>query len=510
MKRFILFMFLLPLLAFSQVNDDFSSVYFKNGPTIWSDTTNFKITSGELNSNGPNIAGQIIYLSTAINLVDTTEWKFLVDLRFPPSSLNYVRVYLDADVSDLTTTGNAYYVQIGQTNADSIKLYKMISGNPTLLFTGSSSFPGNVLVRIKITRDPTGVWNIYADNTGGLSFNSEGPSFTDNSITSNGYFGVYCNYGSASRYNMYYFDDFYVGHIVPDSVIPPTAPPLSNDVVINESLSHPLTNGAKYIELYNRSDKVIDLKNLELAEFDTTAIKVIKTYVITSHSYILNPGDYVLLTTDTANVRQNYLTSNQHVFVQIASTPSGYNDDDGSVALVSAIDSSFIDKFIYSSGMYYPLLTSFAGVAFERICYDRRSSDKTNWHSAAEDVGFGTPGLRNSQFSCTTEVIPDPVSVSPEIFSPDNDGKDDVLNINYKFDVPGYMGTIVIYDASGRLIRNLIKNELLGASGSFSWDGITNDKDKARIGIYVIYVEVLDLNGKTKHYKKTAVLASRL
>ena len=36
------------------------------------------------------------------------------------------------------------------------------------------------------------------------------------------------------------------------------------------------------------------------------------------------------------------------------------------------------------------------------------------------------------------------------------------------------------------------------------------DKEKARIGIYIIYFEVFDLKGDTKHYKKTAVLASKL
>ena len=72
------------------------------------------------------------------------------------------------------------------------------------------------------------------------------------------------------------------------------------------------------------------------------------------------------------------------------------------------------------------------------------------------------------------------------------------------------MGTIVIYDAKGRLIRNLVKNVLLATSGSFSWDGITDDNEKARIGIYIIYFEVFDLKGNTKQYKKTAVLASKL
>jgi flagellar hook assembly protein FlgD len=101
------------------------------------------------------------------------------------------------------------------------------------------------------------------------------------------------------------------------------------------------------------------------------------------------------------------------------------------------------------------------------------------------------------------------VTLSPEVFSPDNDGYDDVLNISYTFDHPGYVANIVIFDGEGRQIRDLITNELLGTTGIFSWDGITNDKEKANIGIYVIWFEVFDIEGNVKRYKRTAVLAGR-
>jgi len=39
---------------------------------------------------------------------------------------------------------------------------------------------------------------------------------------------------------------------------------------------------------------------------------------------------------------------------------------------------------------------------------------------------------------------------------------------------------------------------------------VTDKKEKARIGIYIFYVEVFALNGDTKKYKRTCVLASKL
>ena len=84
------------------------------------------------------------------------------------------------------------------------------------------------------------------------------------------------------------------------------------------------------------------------------------------------------------------------------------------------------------------------------------------------------------------------------------------MNVHYHFDHPGNVANVNVYDAKGRLIRTLINNQLIGNDGSFVWDGITNQQDKARIGMYIFYIEVFDIQGDTKNYKKTCVLASKL
>jgi hypothetical protein len=283
---------------------------------------------------------------------------------------------------------------------------------------------------------------------------------------------------------------------------------VANDIVINELLSNPTTEGVDFVEIYNRSQKVIDLKDLVLSVYDPITLALDEINEISSGSYLIFPGDYLVLTTDPTKVRASYATLNPNNFVKMVSFP-GFNNDDGTVALARKNLTEVIDKFAYSADMFLPLLITTDGVSLERVNFNRPSDDKTNWHCAAETVGFGTPTYKNSQYS-EGVVVDDPVSVSPEVFSPDNDGYNDVLNLNYLFDTPGYIATITIYDASGRLIRELIKSKYLGTSGTFSWDGITDDNEKARIGIYVIYFEVFDVDGNVKHYKKTAVLAGKL
>ncbi|HNW97608.1 MAG TPA: lamin tail domain-containing protein [Bacteroidales bacterium] len=284
--------------------------------------------------------------------------------------------------------------------------------------------------------------------------------------------------------------------------------PTNNDIVINEILSNPKDDGVDYVELYNRSSKVIDLKNFILSSYDTIASSLENIENISDEGYLLFPSEYVVLTSNPAKVKEQYYTPNPNNFISMLSFPT-YNNDDGTVVLALKNQSEIIDMVKYSTDMIYPLLNSSEGVSLERINFERPSNDKTNWHSASETVGFGTPAYKNSQ-SSENIFSDEQITISPEIFSPDNDGYNDILNINYNFDKPGYMANISIYDTNGRLIRNLINNVLLGTSGSFSWDGITDENEKARIGMYIIYFEVFDLNGNVKHYKRSAVLASKL
>ncbi len=281
----------------------------------------------------------------------------------------------------------------------------------------------------------------------------------------------------------------------------------AGDIVINEMLYDPPTGCVDFVEIFNRSSKVLDLKDLVLANYDTVN-KIISDYnEISKQPFLILPGEYFVLSTDSTSIKKTYKTTNPKAFVNMAGFPT-MNNEDG-VVTIAAKSGLLIDVAAYNSGMQYPLLTSVDGVSLERISPERPSLDITNWHSAAEAVGYATPGYKNSQFGI---VVTDEneITLSPDIFSPDNDGYNDNLTIAYSFGSPGNNATITIYDASGRLVRNLVNHELCGTSGAFSWDGINNDRQKALIGRYIVFVEIFDMNGNIKKYKKSAVLGGRL
>lgn len=285
----------------------------------------------------------------------------------------------------------------------------------------------------------------------------------------------------------------------------PVAP---GDIVINEVLFDPNDGGTDFVEIYNRSQKVIDLKKLLLCSQDTILNSLTELNVIAPEGYLLFPGSYLVLSESGATVAQQYPASTDILLCLDMDNIPAMNVD-GDIVVLTDTAFNIIDKLVYLSSWHFPLLQDTKGISLERIDFERTTQDYTNWHSAAETAGFGTPTQRNSQYNPGT-ADDGAVTISNEIFSPDGDGYNDVVNINFSFPEPGLVANVMIYDARGRLVRTLITSELLGTEGgTFSWDGTMDDRSKARTGAYVIYFETFTTTGTVKKYKRACVLAEK-
>ncbi|PCH68664.1 MAG: hypothetical protein COC01_03170 [Bacteroidetes bacterium] len=280
----------------------------------------------------------------------------------------------------------------------------------------------------------------------------------------------------------------------------------SLDLVINEVLFNPFTGGSDFVEIYNRSKKILNLNDLILAETDANG-DIDNAYDVTSNNSLIFPDEYVALTKDVSHLKSNYTIMDANAFIEMSSTPS-YDDDEGTVVITDSSGNK-IDQFSYTDDMHFALLDDDNGVSLERIDPERKTNDATNWNSAAAFTGYATPGYENSQLIPTT-ITSSNISVNPEVFSPDNDGYNDVVNISYKFTESSYVGNVYIYNARGQYITQILKNETLTAEGTISWDGINDNGEKAQIGIYVIYFEVFDLSGNVQKFKTSCVLGGKL
>ncbi len=280
----------------------------------------------------------------------------------------------------------------------------------------------------------------------------------------------------------------------------------ANDLIINEVLFNPTSDGTDYVEIYNRSSKIINLKNVLLANRSSAGV-IASMRPLSAIDLAMFPGEYYVLSADEQIVKRQFTAKNLAAFLNISSMPS-YPDASGTVVL-SDNGGLVIDELAYDEKWHFALIRNREGVALERIDPNAPTQNKDNWHSAAKDVGYGTPSYQNSQFRLDLQVQGD-VTASPEVFSPDNDGNDDFVTISYRFPETGYVMSITVFDAAGRPVKALQRNAVCSQQGNFRWDGLNDKFQQLPLGPYVIFVEVFNLQGKVKRFKKQVVLARRM
>lgn len=281
---------------------------------------------------------------------------------------------------------------------------------------------------------------------------------------------------------------------------------LQNDVVVNEVLFNPRPGAYDYVEIYNRSNKIIDANKLYIANRNASGSLGSVKKLSETPLYIF-PDDYMVVTEDASSLQHEYMVQNSQNVLVISSLPS-YPDDKATVVITNS-QGKVVDEVSYSEKWHFGLISNDEGVALERIDPDDSSQKQTNWHSAASTAGYGMPTYKNSQHK-QINAINATINVNPKIFSPDNDGHDDIATISYQVTEPGYVANITIFDANGRLIRYFVKNALLGLKGSWNWDGLNENAQRLSVGTYIIYTEISNLQGKKKQFKNTVVLARKL
>ena len=273
--------------------------------------------------------------------------------------------------------------------------------------------------------------------------------------------------------------------------------PDSFDVVVNEILFNPKSDGVDYVELYNRSEKMIDLKSLHIANLNSLGV-IDNIISLPDDGYLFFPKQMLVFTTSSSMVKRNYVSNYPDNIITVNELPS-FNDDEGNVILLNE-QGNIIDKLSYKDDWHFKLLNDVEGIALERINYDSKTQDENNWHSASETVGFGTPADKNSQ-SMNNDIVAGTISVSPKIISPNNDGFDDVAAIYYSFPEPGYVANIIIFDVSGNRVKHLKTNALCGSQGIYNWDGLNDKHQRINTGQYIVYTEVFNVKGTVKRFK---------
>ncbi|MGM0459846.1 MAG: lamin tail domain-containing protein, partial [Bacteroidota bacterium] len=306
----------------------------------------------------------------------------------------------------------------------------------------------------------------------------------------------------------------------------PVAHPVEpGDLVFNEIMFDPLEddfdelpNQSEYIEIANRRDLAISLEGLtfhgepnEHGEFSPIEFITTSSRWIPPHGYaLLYPEPQETTFEDSRTARYFELSADNEPHSLQAKRSTLSLTTSGRTLFISDSLFQIIDSLHYNPDWHNPNLIDTKGIALERIRPKGDTNNAQNWGSSTAIKG-GTPGEVNSLFQ-HPEISPEmnQIHIEPNPFSPDGDGHDDRLFINYAFDDPHYMVRTRIYDRYGRKVRTLSDSTPSGFEGTITWDGRMENGNTCRVGIYIIHIEAYNSStGSKKEFKETAVLARK-
>ncbi|WP_353130291.1 lamin tail domain-containing protein [Parapedobacter pyrenivorans] len=486
--------------------DDFSG----NWSSQWhGDVASFDTTVGGL---GPvEHATAPVSITIPSPRVRNTVWEAGVQVNGAFSTSNYVRLYLAATKSSPHEPQTGYHLQIDGVNDYHVyRLWRQNGRTRSIVFESGpiSNQTDAFRARIRITCTSNGLWQLLTDEYDSGSFavvsDKDGePNVMDDTYINGTYSGYFVNF-SPTRWRDFKIDYLLIKPLDPTAESNPGHAVQPGDILINEILSNPMPGGVDFIELYNYSNKAVNLSQIDIANINASGVVGVRQK-IANHALFLHPNEYSVLTTKPAIVKQHYPKSDLRTFIEMPTLPN-FNNETGGVVLYS--DSSVIDSLFYMSAMQSPFIINHEGVSLERQHFSEPTNAPGNFQSAATSIGGATPGYQNSRHPA--EVTEDELFLTSKTFSPDNDGFEDYLEINYHFGESGFMANIDIYTDEGLLVRKLKRNQSLATQGKISWDGLTDANQRLPLGIYVAVIEIYSAKGLRKMYRKSFVLAAKL
>lgn len=280
------------------------------------------------------------------------------------------------------------------------------------------------------------------------------------------------------------------------------------DIIINEIMFENAENSVEYVELYNKSEKLLNVSTLIFSTLKTDG--AINTGISLPPQTVLLPQNYLVLCSDATKLAAYYSCD---ISTNIITTDwNTLNNEKATVVICNAAKDSIYDQLTYDVKWHHILVKNPKGVALERINPALITQDSKSWHSAASETNYGTPGKVNSQFRELNSPITEEkmVWIDPEAFSPDNDGVDDLCFIRYKTLSNGFVANVSIFNAVGVKIYQLASNYLLSTDGFLTWDGRTNSGKNTNVGIYLLCFEMINpKDGKILQIKTPIVVSSR-
>ncbi len=271
------------------------------------------------------------------------------------------------------------------------------------------------------------------------------------------------------------------------------------EAIFTEIMFDPKEGNSEYLEIYNSSTQPIEIGGWKIKVGE-------EMFRITDESFLIEHDNYFIIAADSSVLENyNWLLDNHNVKILDISSLGLTNT--GKMIYLIDYKNNVVDSLDYSDKWHNSAFAETKNISLELINVNLDRSKSRNWSSSVSSFG-GSPGKQNSIF-IDKEISKSKLHISPNPFSPDNDGFEDFTIISYDLKEPISQIRIRIYDSKGRQIRTLANNISSGSKGEIIFDGLDENGKPLKIGIYIILFEAANTNSAVLERLKEVVVIAR-
>jgi len=259
--------------------------------------------------------------------------------------------------------------------------------------------------------------------------------------------------------------------------------PAPGDWELNEIMFDPLSGQGRWIELVNVSDKLLSTDGLLLAR--ATMANEVDELFEPLGTLLVPAGGYVVFADDVESLTREFPSTRLPSILPCDVPTIG---SEACIMLFDPVDETIYFNVCYTDDWHNQAYANTDGVSLERIDLDALPQSESNWTSAAATVNFGTPTLPNSQARMGEPLAEGTFALANDRISPDGDGFEDLLRVDYAFGEPGVLARFEIVDLLGRPVLKTNQDTSPGITGTWTWDGVDTDGNVVPTGTYVLRI----------------------
>ncbi len=249
-------------------------------------------------------------------------------------------------------------------------------------------------------------------------------------------------------------------------------------VIINEIMYSPASGNPEWVEILNNSSNPVQLINWTFEDSR-------EMFVFCVDSMIVQPDSFAVLVSDSSAFRSIW-PGVQCPVLQPPGWPALNNSTQPGKPWADNLKLRDLSGNVMDYVPYDDDWGGSSGVSLEKLNPDFSGYNASSWTSCSN---AGTPGATNSCAAESGNGSGRFLDLHPDPFSPDGDGRDDVLTIEMNFLHPENEVTLEIYNVQGRLLLRLLRNKLCGSSEIVTWNGTSDNGGRLPVGRYIIYLK---------------------